>query len=65
MVSFDFTDVNRNIHYIKGNPIIVDEANYQGIKYLRNSNWNTTSAENFMPEWTAQYYTIKEGEKEI
>lgn len=65
MVSFDFTDVNRYIHYIQGNPIVVDEANYQGIKYLRNSNWNTISAENFMPEWTAQYYTIKEGEKEI
>ena len=62
---FDFIDANRYIPYTKENPIIIHEAKYEGVNYYRNSNWKTTSAENFMLEWTAQYYTIKEGEKEI
>jgi SAM-dependent methyltransferase len=62
---FDFIDANRYIPYTKENPIIIHEANYEGVNYYRSSNWKTTSAENFMLEWTAQYYTIKEDEKEI
>lgn len=62
---FDFIDANRYIPYTKENPIIIHEANYEGITYYRDSSWKTTSAENFMLEWTAQYYTIKESAKEI
>jgi SAM-dependent methyltransferase len=62
---FDFIDANRYIPYTKENPIIIHEANHEGITYYRDSSWKTTSAENFMLEWTAQYYTIKESAKEI
>ena len=62
---FDFIDANRYIPYTKENPIIIHEANHEGITYYRGSSWKTTSAENFMLEWTAQYYTVKESAKEI
>ncbi|QIH38039.1 class I SAM-dependent methyltransferase [Flavobacterium sp. Sr18] len=62
---FDFIDANRYIPYTKENPIIIHEANHEGITYYRGSSWKTTSAENFMLEWTAQYYTLKESVKEI
>ncbi|MFE3848796.1 class I SAM-dependent DNA methyltransferase [Flavobacterium sp. LB3P45] len=65
IVIFDFIDANRFIPYIKENPGIIHEAKYEGINYHRNSNWKTTSAENFMLEWTAQYYTVKDDEQEI
>lgn len=65
IVIFDFIDANRYIPYTKENPIIIHEAKYEGVNYYRTSNWKTTSAENFMLEWTAQYYTIKDSEKEI
>jgi hypothetical protein len=42
----------------KENEIIIQEE-HEKVKYFRNSNWKTTSAENFMLEWTAQYYTLK------
>ncbi|MDI6031593.1 class I SAM-dependent methyltransferase [Flavobacterium sp. LB2P84] len=62
---FDFIDANRFIPFTKENEIIIHEAEYDSIKYYRNSNWKTTSSENFMLEWTAQYYTLKNDEKEI
>lgn len=62
---FDFIDANRFIPFIKENEVIIHEAEYEGIKYYRNSNWKTTLSDNFMLEWTAQYYTLKDGEKEI
>ena len=65
IVIFDFIDANRFIPYIKENPGIIHEAKYEGINYHRNSNWKTTSAENFMLEWTAQYYTVKDDKQEI
>ncbi|TRX03404.1 class I SAM-dependent DNA methyltransferase [Flavobacterium gawalongense] len=65
MLIFDFIDANRFIPFIKENEVIIHEAEYEGIKYYRNSNWKTTLSDNFMLEWTAQYYTLKDGEKEI
>ncbi|MFV8346669.1 class I SAM-dependent DNA methyltransferase [Flavobacterium sp. ZB4P13] len=62
---FDFIDANRFIPFTKENEIIIHNAEYDGVKYYRNSNWKTTSSENFMLEWTAQYYTLKNDEKEI
>lgn len=62
---FDFIDANRFIPFTKENEIIIHEAEYDRVKYYRNSNWKTTSSENFMLEWTAQYYTLKNDEKEI
>lgn len=62
---FDFIDANRFIPFTKENEIIIHQAEYDSIKYYRNSNWKTTSSENFMLEWTAQYYTLKKDEKEI
>lgn len=62
---FDFIDANRFIPFTKENEIIIHKAEYDGVKYYRNSNWKTTSSENFMLEWTAQYYTLKNDEKEI
>ena len=62
---FDFIDANRFIPFTKKNEIIIQEAEHENVKYFRNSNWKTTSAENFMLEWTAQYYTLKNNKKEI
>ena len=62
---FDFIDANRFIPFTKENEIILHEAEYEKVKYYRDSNWKTTSSENFMLEWTAQYYTLKNDEKEI
>lgn len=62
---FDFIDANRFIPFIKENEIILHQAEYKGVKYYRNSRWKTTLSDNFMLEWTAQYYTMKDNEKEI
>lgn len=62
---FDFIDANRFIPFTKENEIIIQEAEHEKVKYFRNSNWKTTSAENFMLEWTAQYYTLKNNKKEV
>jgi ubiquinone/menaquinone biosynthesis C-methylase UbiE len=55
---FDFIDANRFIPFTKQNPIIIHEAAYGGINYLRESSWVTTPLENFMLEWTAHYYQV-------
>ena len=65
ILCFDFIDANRFIPFTKENEIILHEAEYEKVKYYRDSNWKTTSSENFMLEWTAQYYTLKNDEKEI
>ena len=62
---FDFIDANRFIPFTKENQVIIHKAEYDGILYYRDSNWKTTSSENFMLEWTAQYYTLKNDEREI
>jgi len=66
VIIFDFIDANRFIPFTKENPIITHEAKYENINYIRESHWDTNnSLENFMLEWTAQYYTFVNGEKEI
>lgn len=65
IIAFDFIDANRFIPFIKENQTIHHEATYEEIKYIRESHWKTTPMENFMLEWSAQYYTIVNGEKEI
>lgn len=62
---FDIIDANRFIPFTKENPVIIHEAYYQGVNYYRSSNWKTTSSENFMLQWTANYYTINDQRKEI
>jgi trans-aconitate methyltransferase len=62
---FDFIDANRFIPFIKENLTILHEATYEGIKYIRESHWETTPMENFMLDWSAQYYKIVDDEKEI
>lgn len=66
VVIFDFIDANRFIPFTKENPVIIHEAKFDGINYIRESHWDTNNLlENFMLEWTAQYYITKNGEKEI
>ena len=66
VIIFDFIDANRFIPFTKENPIIIHEATYENINYIRESHWDTNNTlENFMLEWTAQYYTFINGEKEI
>jgi ubiquinone/menaquinone biosynthesis C-methylase UbiE len=62
---FDFIDANRFIPFIKENKTILHEAVHEGINYIRESHWETTPLENFMLDWSAQYYTIMNDEKEI
>lgn len=65
VIIFDIIDANRFIPFIKENKTIVHEAIYEGINYIRESRWKTTPLENFMLEWSAQYYTVINNEKEI
>lgn len=63
---FDFIDANRFIPFTKENPLILHEAEYENIKYSRESHWDTNNLlENFMLEWTAKYYALINGKKEI
>ncbi|MDR7370698.1 class I SAM-dependent methyltransferase [Flavobacterium aquidurense] len=66
IIIFDFIDANRFIPFTKENPIITHEAEYENVNYIRESHWDTNNfLENFMLEWTAQYYTYINNEKEI
>lgn len=66
IIIFDFIDANRFIPFTKENPVIIHEATYENINYIRESHWDTNSTlENFMLGWTAQYYTLINGKKEI
>jgi SAM-dependent methyltransferase len=65
IIIFDFIDANRFIPFINENQTILHEATYKEINYIRESQWKTTPLENFMLEWSAQYYTIVNDQKEI
>jgi len=65
IVIFDCIDANRFIPFIKENKNIIHQAQYEGVNYLRESNWRIAASENFMLEWTAQYYTVVNNQKEI
>ncbi|WP_269222304.1 MULTISPECIES: class I SAM-dependent DNA methyltransferase [Flavobacterium] len=62
---FDFIDANRFIPFLKKNEIILHEASYEGINYIRESHWEITPMENFLLEWSAQYFKITDNEREI
>lgn len=62
---FDFIDANRFIPFIKENQKITHKANYEGVDYIRESHWETTPMDNFMMDWSAQYYKVTTDEKEI
>lgn len=65
IIVFDFIDANRFIPYINENRNILHQAEHEGINYIRESNWETTSLDNFMVEWNAKYYTFIDGEKNL
>ncbi|MFB9079818.1 class I SAM-dependent DNA methyltransferase [Flavobacterium procerum] len=66
IIIFDFIDANRFIPFTKENPVITHEADYQDIHYIRESHWDTNmSLENFMLEWSAKYYALINGKKEM
>lgn len=56
IIIFDFIDANRYIPYIKENKSVLHSAYHKGIKYLRKSDWEISSHDNFILEWTAKYY---------
>lgn len=62
---FDIIDANRFIPFIKENETIIHEASYEGINYIRESQWETTPFENFMLNWNAKYYQVADNDKEI
>jgi SAM-dependent methyltransferase len=63
---FDFIDANRFIPFIKENQLITHEAAFEGIQYLRESQWETTPLENFLLDWRVKYCRITDdNQKEI
>ncbi|MGQ7946996.1 class I SAM-dependent DNA methyltransferase [Flavobacterium sp. WC2509] len=62
---FDIIDANRFIPFIKTNKTIAHEASYEGINYVRESEWETTPFENFLLAWNAKYFQITVDEKEL
>ncbi|MFQ3174427.1 MAG: SAM-dependent methyltransferase [Flavobacterium sp.] len=65
IIAFDFIDANRFIPYINENQKIIHQADHEGINYIRESHWETTTLNNFMVEWTAKYYKFINGKKEL
>jgi SAM-dependent methyltransferase len=65
IIAFDFIDANRFIPFINENQKIIHQAQHEGITYIRESHWDTTTADNFMVEWDAKYYTFIDGEKDL
>jgi SAM-dependent methyltransferase len=66
IIIFDFIDANRFIPFIKENLRITHEATYKNVNYKRDSHWDiNNSLENFMLDWSAEYYTVVNGKKEI
>ncbi|MGO4816830.1 class I SAM-dependent DNA methyltransferase [Flavobacterium sp. W22_SRS_FP1] len=65
IIVFDFIDANRFIPFMKENQKITHQADYERINYMRESHWETTSADNFMVEWTAKYYTVINAKKDL
>lgn len=63
---FDFIDANRYIPYIFKNKNIIHEATIDGKKYRRIGNWvPTPKTENFMLDWSANYYEIINNEEKL
>ncbi len=63
---FDFIDANRYIPFILTNNDITHKALINNKQYIRIGNWiQTPNSENFMLDWSAQYYEIIENEKKL
>ncbi len=61
---FDFIDANRYIPFILTNKDIEHEAFINKKQYVRIGNWvQTPNSENFMLDWSAQYYEVIETKK--
>jgi SAM-dependent methyltransferase len=65
IIVFDFIDANRFIPYINENQKIIHQAESEGIQYIRESHWETTTLDNFMVEWDAKYYTVINEKKDL
>ncbi|MFT5244377.1 MAG: ubiquinone/menaquinone biosynthesis C-methylase UbiE [Psychroserpens sp.] len=65
IIVFDFIDANRFIPYINENQKIIHKADSEGINYIRESHWETTTLDNFMVEWNAKYYTVINEKKDL
>lgn len=66
IIIFDFIDANRFIPFITENVLITHEAAYENVNYKRESHWDVNNdLENFMLDWSAEYYTVVNGKKEI
>ncbi|MGM8362235.1 class I SAM-dependent DNA methyltransferase [Flavobacterium sp. ARAG 55.4] len=57
---FDFIDASRFIPYIRENDTIVHSVLYKGVNYIRKSDWEISSQDNFILEWTAKYYEAED-----
>lgn len=63
---FDFIDANRYIPFILTHKDIEHAAFINKKQYVRIGNWiQTPNSENFMLDWTAQYYEIIKNEKKL
>jgi SAM-dependent methyltransferase len=63
---FDFIDANRYIPFVLKNKDIKHEALVNGKLYSRTENWiPTPKSENFMLDWSAQYYKINNNKKTL
>ncbi|WP_348798624.1 class I SAM-dependent DNA methyltransferase [Flavobacterium adhaerens] len=62
---FDIIDANRFIPFIKENKTIIHKAHFDGIDYIRESQWETSPFENFVLDWNAKYYQKNESKKDI
>lgn len=56
IIIFDFIDANRYIPFIKENKTVIHSAEHKKVTYLRKSDWEISSHDNFILEWTAKYY---------
>jgi hypothetical protein len=65
IIVFDFIDANRFIPYINENQKIIHQAESEGIQYIRESHWETTTLDNLMVEWDAKYYTVINEKKDL
>jgi ubiquinone/menaquinone biosynthesis C-methylase UbiE len=65
IIAFDFIDANRFIPYVNENQKIIHQAESEGINYIRESHWETTTLDNFMVEWEAKYYTVINKKKDL
>ncbi|OYX84642.1 MAG: SAM-dependent methyltransferase [Flavobacteriales bacterium 32-34-25] len=57
VIIFDFIDANRFIPYIKQNNPITHTAQHKNTNFIRKNNWEISSHDNFILEWTAKYYS--------